>query len=251
MKGDGNVSGNEDKGSVDHKECVKDPDSHSGIDKKMSENEQSSVREKDSGNDEHDVHSAHSAYSENVEITDKEKDEVNSEGNVSGDEDKGLLDDKESVKGCDSHSGLEGNISEIKKESESDIVEVSSETVNSKVVGEITSMEPDSDIETHRDTSADESGKEQISHSRTLTDSDKEDVGQNEWKKKLTKVRVKLEPQDLSYEMLNVQIKNEDDQSNDMRSMSTSYGETKEEDVQNTKWYRVATQSQGGNDRGT
>ena len=66
------------------------------------------------------------------------------------------------------------------------------------------------------------------------------------------KVRVKLEPQDLSYEMLNVWIKNEDDQSNSMRNMSTSYGETKEEeDVKNTEWYRVATQSQGGNERGT
>ena len=50
--------------------------------------------------------------------------------------------------------------------------------------------------------------------------------------------------------MLNVRIKNEDDQSKSMRSMSTSYGETKEEeDVQNTEWYRVATQSQGGNER--
>ena len=102
---------------------------------------------------------------------------MKSDGNVSGNEDKGSMDDKECVKDSDSHPGLEGNMSENKKESESDVVEVSSETVDSKVVGEITRMEPDSDIENHSDTSADESDVEQISHSRTLTDSDKEDAG--------------------------------------------------------------------------
>ena len=51
--------------------------------------------------------------------------------------------------------------------------------------------------------------------------------------------------------MVNVQIKNEDDQSNSMRSMLTSYGDTKEEeDVKNTEWYRVCTRSQGGHERG-
>ena len=35
-----------------------------------------------------------------------------------------------------------------------------------------------------------------------------------------------------------------------MRSMSTSYGDTKEEEVKNTEWYRVCTQSQGGHERG-
>ena len=219
---------------------------HSGnLEVNQTKRENRSEGEQDSENDEHDVENGQSGDSENGEITDTKNDEVKSDGNVSGNEDKGSVDDKESVKGSDSHSGLEGNMSEIKKESESDVVEVSSETVHSKVVGEITSMEPDSDIETHSDTSADESNEEEISHSRTLTDSDKEDVGQSGWKKKLMKVRVKLEPQDSSYEMLNVRIKNEDDQSNDMRSMSTLYEETKEEeDVQNTEWYRVATKSQ-------
>ena len=51
--------------------------------------------------------------------------------------------------------------------------------------------------------------------------------------------------------MVNVQIKNQDDQSNSMRSMLTSYGDTKEEeDGKNTEWYRVCTQSQGGHERG-
>ena len=36
-----------------------------------------------------------------------------------------------------------------------------------------------------------------------------------------------------------------------MRSMSTSYGDTKkEDDVKNTEWYQVCTQSQGGHERG-
>ena len=84
--------------------------------------------------------------SENLEITDKDKDEDSSEGNVSGNKGKGSLDDKEYVKGSDSNSGLERNMAEIKKESASDVHEVLSETVEIKVVGEITSMEPDSDI---------------------------------------------------------------------------------------------------------
>ena len=70
--------------------------------------------------------------------------------------------------------------------------------------------------------------------------------------KEADKVRVKLEPQDSSNEMANVWIKNEDDESNSMSTMSMSYGETKqEEDVKNTEWYRVCTQSQGGHERGT
>ena len=119
------------------------------------------------------------------------------------------------------------------------------------MVGEITSVEPDSDSGNCSDTSAELSDSEEVSHSRTLTDSEKEDAAQPERKKKLTKVRVKIEPQDSSYKMVNVQIKNEDDQSNSMRSMSTSYGDTKEEDdVKNTEWYQVCTQSQGGHERG-
>ena len=72
------------------------------------------------------------------------------------------------------------------------------------MVREITTVEPDSDSGNRSDTSADFSESEQVSHSRTLTDSEKEDVAQHEWKKKLTKVRVKIEPQDSSYEMVNV-----------------------------------------------
>ena len=77
-----------------------------------------------------------------------------------------------------------------------------------------------------------------------------EDTAQNERKKKLMKVKVKMKPNDSSCEMVNVQIKNEDDKCNFSSSMSTSYGETKEEDVKNTEWYRVCTKSQGGNERG-
>ena len=126
----------------------------------------------------------------------------------------------------------------IEVQDKSDVVEVSSETVDSKLVGEITTVEPDSDSGNRSDTSAELSDSEEISHSRTLTDSEKEDAAQTECKKKLMKVRVKIEQQDSSYKMVNVQIKNEDDQSNSMSSMSTSYGDTKEEeDVKNTEWY--------------
>ena len=138
---------------------------------------------------------------------------------------------------------------EVRKKSE--VVEVCSKTVDSKVVGEIENVYQESDSDNHSDTSADESESEQISHSRTLTDSEKEDTTQNECRKKLTKVKVKMEPQDSSCEMVNVQIKNEDDKSNFSSSMSTSYGDPKEEeDVKNTEWYRVCTQSQGGNEKG-
>ena len=154
------------------------------------------------------------------------------------------------MKGSDSEGVVNNERMTIAIQDKSDIVEVSSETVESKVVGEITSVEQDSDSGNRSDTSAELSDSEEVSHSRTLTDSEKEDAAQPKYKKKLTKVRVKIEPPDSSYKMVNVQIKNEDDQSNSMRSMSTSYGDTKEDDVKNTEWYRVCTQSQGGHERG-
>ena len=45
--------------------------------------------------------------------------------------------------------------------------------------------------------------------------------------KETNKSEVKMEPQDSSCEMVNVQIKNEDDKSNFSSSMSTSYGDQK------------------------
>ena len=189
--------------------------------------------------------------SETVEITEKENEEVRSESHVKEKPNIGPVDDNECVKGSDSEGVVNNERMTIEVQDKSDIVEVLSETVESKVVGEITSVEQDSDSGNHSDTSAELSDSEEVSHSRTLTDSEKEDAAQPECKKKLTKVRVKIEPPDSLYEMVNVQIKNEDDQSNSMRSMSTSYRDTKEEyDVKNTEWYRVCTQSQGGHERG-
>ena len=245
VNSDGDVAGKEDKRSVHDKECVKGSDSHSGIEGNMSESEEQSA------NNEHDLDNANNADSENVKITDKQNAEVISDTDLRENTSGRAIDNNASVKGGDSEGTVHDDKMTIASQDQSDVVEVSSETVDSKVIGEITRIEPDSDIENHSDTSADESEVEQISHSRTLTDSDKEDGGQHECKKKLTKVRVKLEPQDSSYEMVNVWIKNEDDESNSMSSMSMSYGETKqEEDVKDTEWYRVCTQSQGGHERG-
>ena len=173
--------------------------------------------------------------SETVEITEKENEEVRSESHVKEKPNIGPVDDNECVKGSDSERVVNNERMTIEVQDKSDVVEVSSETVDSKVVGEITTVEPDSDSGNRSDTSEDISESEQVSHSRTLTDSEKKDAAQHEWKKKLMKVRVKIEPQDSSYEMVNVQIKNKDDQSTSMSSMSASYGDTKEEDVKNTE----------------
>ena len=54
------------------------------------------------------------------------------------------------------------------------------ETVDSKVVSEIETVYPESDSEKCSDTSADESESGPMSHSRTLTDSEKEDTAQKE-----------------------------------------------------------------------
>ena len=141
------------------------------------------------------------------------------------------------MKSVDSDGPVDHETITMKVQDKSDIVDGSSENVHSKVVCEITSVQSSSESENHSDTSADESEPEEVSHSRTLTDNEKEDAPQHEWKKKLTKVKVKIEPEDSSYEMVNVQIKNEDDQSNSIKSMSSLYGDTKEEEeVKNTEW---------------
>ena len=230
--------------SIDDKEGVKGSDSDSVKDQNISEHE------KESGSDEHDVDNANYADSDQVEITDNENKEVTTDCDVRWKAELGTIDDKEGVKGSDSKGVVNNERMTIEVQDKSDVVEVSSETVENKVVWEITSVEQDSDSGNHSDTSAELSDSEEVSHSRTLTDSEKEDAAQPECKKKLMKVRVKIEPPDSLYEMVNVQIKNEDDQSNSMRSMSTSYGDTKEDDVKNTEWYRVCTQSHGGHERG-
>ena len=200
--------------------------------------ENSSEGEKESPNDEHDVDNANCADSETVEITEKENKEVRSECDVTGKPNRGPIDENECVKGSDSEGVVNNEAMEIEVQDKSEVVEVSSETVDSKVVGEIETVYPKNDSEERSDISADESESEQISYSRTLIDSEKEDTAQHEWKKKLTKVKVKIEPQDSSCRMVNVQIKNEDDTSSSSSSMSTSYGDTKEEeDVKNTEWY--------------
>ena len=218
--------------SIDDKEGVKGSNSDSVKDENISEHE------KESGSDENDVDNANDADSDQVEITDKENKAVTMDCDVRQKAELGTIDDKKGVKGSDSKGVVNNERMTIEVQDKSDVVEVLSETVDSKVVGEITSVEQDSDSGNRSDTSAELSDSEEVSHSRTLTDSEKEDAAQTERKKKLMKVRVKIEPPDSSYKMVNVQIKNEDDQSNSMRSMLTSYGDTKEEDdVKNTEWY--------------
>ena len=244
---DGNVEDKTSNSSVP-KYAPLSPLRESGSESGKDEN--SSEGEKESTNDEHDVDNANCADSETVEITEKENKEVRSECDVTEKPNRGPIDENECVKGSDSEGVVNNEAMEIEVQDKSEVVEVLSETVDSKVDREIETVYPKNDSEECSDTSADESESEQISHSRTLTDSEKEDTAQHEWKKKLTKVKVKIEPQDSSYKMVNVQIKNEDDKSISSSSMSTSYGDTKEEeDVKNTEWYRVCTQSQGGHER--
>ena len=87
------------------------------------------------------------------------------------------------MKGSDSKGAVNNKRMTIEVQDKSDVVEVSSETVESKVVGEITSVEQDSDSGNHSDTSAELSDSEEVSHSRTLTESEKEDAAQPECKK--------------------------------------------------------------------
>ena len=164
---------------------------------------------------------------------------------------RSVIDDSEFVEVDDIEGPVDTERMTIKVQDKYDMVDNSSEISDRKAVREQIIPEADSDVENQSDTSADNSKGEQVSHSRTLTDSENEEAVQHERKKKLTKVKVKIEVEDSSYEIVNVQIKNEDDQSQSSSSTSTSYGHTKEEeDVQSTEWYRLCTQSQGGHDRG-
>ena len=143
--------------------------------------ENSSEGEKESANDEHDVDNANCVDSETVEITEKENKEVRSECDVTGKQNRGPIDENECVKGSDSEGVVNNEAMEIEVQDKSEVVEVLSETVDSKVVGEIETVYPKNDSEECNDTRADESESEQISHSRTLTDSEKEDTAQHEW----------------------------------------------------------------------
>ena len=177
--------------SIDDKECVKGSDSNSVKGKNICEHE------KESGSDEHDVDNGNAVDSDHVEITDNEKKAVTMDCDVRQKAELGTIDDKEGVKSSDSNGVVDNERMTIEVQDKSDVVEVSSETIDSKVVGEITCVEQDSDSGNHSDTSAEDS--EEVSHSRTLTDSEKEDAAQPEHKKKLMKVRVKIEPPDSSW----------------------------------------------------
>ena len=190
VRTDCDVSKKPDTRSIDNKECVKGSDSNSGKDENISEHEQ------ESASDEHDLDKANCADSDTIEITEKENKEVTTDCDVRQKAEIGPIDDKECVKGSDSEGVVNNERMTIEVQDKSDTVEVSSETVDSKVVGEITTVEPDSDSGNCSDTSAELSDSEEVSHSRTLTDSEKEDAAQPECKKKLTKARVKIEPQD-------------------------------------------------------
>ena len=121
--------------SIDDKEGVKGSDSNSVKDENISEHEQ------ESASDEHDVDNANSADSDKVEITDNENKEVTTDCDVRQKAEIGTIDDKEGVKGSDSEGVVNNERMTIEVQDKSDIVEVSSETVESKVVGEITSVE--------------------------------------------------------------------------------------------------------------
>ena len=217
----------------------------------VGKDENSPEGEKESVNDEQHSDSAKCEDSESDEITEKENEEVRSECDGNEVAKKGEIDEDISVKDSNSEEVVNNETREMEVTDKSEVVDVSSKHVDSKVIGEISKVHQETDSDECSDTSADESESDEISHSRTLTDSDVNDVGNKERKKKLTKVKVKIEPQDSSCKMLNVQIKNKDDQSNCSKSMSTSYGDEKEEaDVTSTEWYRVCTQSQGGKKRG-
>ena len=88
---------------------LRESGSESGKDQNSSEGE------KESANDEHDVDSAKFADSDNVEITDKENEEVRSDCDVTEKPNTGSIDDNKCVKGSDSDSGKDENISEHEK----------------------------------------------------------------------------------------------------------------------------------------
>ena len=99
----------------------------------------------------------------------------------------GTSDENKCVKGSECQEVVNNETGQIEVREKLEVVEVSSKTVDSKVVGEIENVYQESDSDNHSDTSADESESEQISHSRTLTDSEKEDTALNECRKKLPK----------------------------------------------------------------
>ena len=162
---------------------MKGSNSDSVKDKNISEHE------KESGSNEHDVDNANDADSDQVEFTDNENKEVTMDCDVRQKAEPGTIDDKEGVKGSDSEGVMNNERMTIEVQDESDVVEVLSETVESKVVREITSVEQDSDSGNHSDTSAELSDSEEFSRSRTLTDSEKEDAAQPECKKETDKIK--------------------------------------------------------------
>ena len=134
--------------SIDDKEGVKGSDSDSVKDKNISEHEQ------ESASDEHDVDNANYVDSDQVEITNNKNKEVTTDCDVRQKAELGTIDDKEGVKGSDSKGVVNNKRMTIEVQDKSDVVEVLSETVESKVVGEITSVEQDSDNGNHSNTSA-------------------------------------------------------------------------------------------------
>ena len=131
---------------------LRESGSESGKDQNSSEGE------KESANDEHDVDNANCADSETVEITEKENKEVRSECDVTEKPNRGPIDENDKgVKGSDSEGVANNEAMEIEVQDKSEVAEVLSETVDSKVVGEIETVYPKNDSEEHSDTSADES----------------------------------------------------------------------------------------------
>ena len=124
---------------------------------KSGKDKNSSEGEKESANDEHDVDNANCADSETVKITEKENKEVRSECDVTEKPNRGPIDENVCVKGSDSEGVVNNEAMEIEVQDKSEVAEVLSETVDSKVVGEIETVYPKNDSEEHSDTSADES----------------------------------------------------------------------------------------------
>ena len=128
---------------------LRESGSESGTDKNSSEGEKESGNdehdEKESGNDEHDVDNANCVDSETVEITEKGDKEVRSECVVTEKPNRGPIDENECVKGSDSERVVNNGAMQIEVKDKSEVVEVSLETVDSKVVREIETVYPESD----------------------------------------------------------------------------------------------------------
>ena len=137
--------------SSDDNKCVKGYDSHSVKDKDIYEHKN------ESGSHENDVHNAKNEDSDSVEITDKQNEEVETESNVREKSSIAPSNYEECVKGVESDGPLDNETMTMKVQDKSDVVDGSSENVDRKVVGEITSVQAESELENHSDTSADES----------------------------------------------------------------------------------------------